>query len=119
MKKVEVRANLIYKFTMDIPDEQSVQDTLMDSRTQDPYWNKLKQVLGRRDWISVETVDIVDEDTNEVIWSQGPVVMRSNRPGKGRSKNNVADGDIGNVVDGDTGVDYSIFYHNELNPYKA
>ena len=37
--------------------------------------------------------------------------MRSTRPGKGRSKNNVADVDAG--------ADCSIFHYNELNPYKA
>ena len=69
MKSVEVRANLTYKFTMDIPDDQSIWDTLMDSKDQDPYWNKLKKVLGR-DWVMAETVDIVDKDTGDLIWPQ-------------------------------------------------
>lgn len=69
MKKVNVRASLTYRFTMEIPDDQSFWDTIMDSVEQDPYWNTLKQVLGR-DWVSAETVDIIDEDTGETIWPQ-------------------------------------------------
>ena len=69
MKKVEVRANLTYRFTMDIPDDQSIWDTLMDSKDQDPYWDKLKQWLGR-DWVMTETIDITDKDTGELVWPQ-------------------------------------------------
>ncbi len=69
MKKANVRASLTYRFTMDIPDDQSVWDTMMDSIEQDPYWDKLKQVLGR-DWVNAETVDIIDENTGEIIWPQ-------------------------------------------------
>ena len=69
MKKVEVRANLTYRFTMDIPDDQSIWDTLMDSKDQDPYWDKLKQWLDR-DWVMTETIDITDKDTGELVWPQ-------------------------------------------------
>lgn len=69
MKSVEVRANLTYKFTMDIPDDQSIWDTLMDSKDQDPYWHKLKKALGHN-WVMAETVDIVDKNTGELVWPQ-------------------------------------------------